>query len=122
MTIRLNRRLGAWVVMPEARLAADLAALDVPATPQTLDLARKLFAEVLDLPGGMRIGTIHAFCQSLLRRFPLEAGLSPHFEVADDADAACACARRVRPCWPKAPIATRFSRWRRKPTSRVLPA
>ncbi len=87
MTIRLNRRLGAWVVMPEARLAADLAALDVPATPETLDLARKLFAEVLDLPGGMRIGTIHAFCQSLLRRFPLEAGLSPHFEVADDNDA-----------------------------------
>ena len=88
MTIRLNRRLGAWVVMPEDHLAAELAALDVPATAQTLDLARKLFAEVLDLPGGMRIGTIHAFCQSLLRRFPLEAGLSPHFEVADDADAA----------------------------------
>jgi ATP-dependent helicase/nuclease subunit A len=88
MTIRLNRRLGAWVVMKEEKLAADLAALDVPATAQTLDLARKLFAEVLDLPGGMRIGTIHAFCQSLLRRFPLEAGLSPHFEVADDADAA----------------------------------
>jgi ATP-dependent helicase/nuclease subunit A len=88
MTIRLNRRLGAWVVMPEAKLAADLAALDVPATAHTLDLARKLFAEVLDLPGGMRIGTIHAFCQSLLRRFPLEAGLSPHFEVADDTDAA----------------------------------
>jgi ATP-dependent helicase/nuclease subunit A len=87
MTIRLNRRLGAWVVMPEAKLAAELAALDVPATAQTIDLARKLFAEVLDLPGGMRIGTIHAFCQSLLRRFPLEAGLSPHFEVADDADA-----------------------------------
>jgi ATP-dependent helicase/nuclease subunit A len=86
MTMRLNRRLGAWVVMPEAGLAADLAALDVPPTVPTLDLARKLFAEVLDLPGGMRIGTIHAFCQSLLRRFPLEAGLSPHFEVADDAD------------------------------------
>ena len=32
----------------------------------------------------MRIETIHAFCQSLLRRFPLEAELSPHFEVADD--------------------------------------
>ncbi len=32
-----------------------------------------LFAKVLDAPGGMRIETIHAFCQSLLRRFPLEA-------------------------------------------------
>ena len=84
MTIRLNRRLGEWVVRPEDKLAADLRALDVPANAKTLALARKLFADVLDLPGGMRINTIHAFCQSLLRRFPLEAGLSPHFEVADD--------------------------------------
>ena len=29
--------------------------------------ARRLFARVLDTPGGMRIQTIHAFCQSLLR-------------------------------------------------------
>ena len=36
----------------------------------------------------MRIGTIHAFCQSLLRRFPLEASLSPHFRLMDDPDAA----------------------------------
>ena len=35
----------------------------------------------------MRIGTIHAFCQSLLRRFPLEAALSPHFQLVDDRDA-----------------------------------
>ena len=49
--------------------------------------ARALFAEVLDLPGGMRIGTIHAFCQSLLRRFPLEARLSPHFRLIEDRDA-----------------------------------
>jgi ATP-dependent helicase/nuclease subunit A len=86
MTIRLNRRLGEWVVLPEAELAQALRGLDVPVNGDTLALARKLFADVLDLPGGMRIGTIHAFCQSLLRRFPLEAGLSPHFEVADDDD------------------------------------
>ena len=87
MAIRLNRRLGAWVVMPSDELDAQLAALDVPRTDTSRNLARKLFADVLDLPGGMRINTIHAFCQSLLRRFPLEAGLSPHFELADDNDA-----------------------------------
>jgi ATP-dependent helicase/nuclease subunit A len=87
MAIRLNRRLGNWVVLPEAALDAELAALDVPVTPENRDLARKIFADVLDLPGGMRIATIHAFCQSLLRRFPLEAELSPHFELADDANA-----------------------------------
>ena len=84
MVLRLNSRLGAWVVMAELELARELSALEVPASPENLALARRIFADVLDLPGGMRIGTIHAFCQSLLRRFPLEAGLSPHFEVADE--------------------------------------
>ncbi len=87
MAIRLNTRLGAWVVKPAPALAEELRALDVRPDAETLARARQLFADVLDLPGGMRIGTIHAFCQSLLRRFPLEAGLSPHFELAEDADA-----------------------------------
>ena len=30
------------------------------------------------------IGTIHGFCQSLLRRFPIEAGLPPKFVTADE--------------------------------------
>ena len=88
MTIRLNRRLGEWVAMPDAKLDAQLQSLAVQATPETRIQARKLFADVLDIPGGMRIGTIHAFCQSLLRRFPLEAGLSPHFMLEDEVDAA----------------------------------
>ena len=49
---------------------------------------RRLFARVLDAPGGMKIQTIHAFCQSLLRRFPLEAGIAPHFDVLDERSAA----------------------------------
>lgn len=88
MRIRLNARLGKWVALPRAALEAELRALDVIPDEKALGLARKIFADVLDLPGGMRIETIHAFCQSLLRRFPLEAELSPHFEVADDERAA----------------------------------
>ncbi len=87
MAVRLQRRLGAWVTLPDAALAGELQALSVTPTPETLGKARALFAEVLDLPGGMRIGTIHAFCQSLLRRFPVEAALSPHFRLLDDIDA-----------------------------------
>lgn len=87
MSIRLQSRLGQWVTLDDAALDRKLVALAVPATPRTREAARSLFARVLDLPGGMRIGTIHAFCQSLLRRFPLEAGLSPHFRVVEDADA-----------------------------------
>jgi ATP-dependent helicase/nuclease subunit A len=79
MAIRLQTRLGRWVTLSDARLDAELRALSVPVTPQTRQRARALFAEVLDMPGGMRIGTIHAFCQSLLRRFPLEAAMNPLF-------------------------------------------
>jgi len=88
MTIRLNRRLGEWVAMPAAELDAQLQLLAVAPSRETRIRARKLFADVLDIPGGMRIGTIHAFCQSLLRRFPLEAGISPHFMLEDEVDAA----------------------------------
>ena len=87
MTIRLNRRLGEWVAMPERELDGELRELDVVPTAQTRGQARQLFGTVLDLPGGMRIETIHAFCQSLLRRFPLEAELSPHFKLEDAMEA-----------------------------------
>ena len=89
MATRLARDLGRWAVAPEAQLAAWLSTL-LGRTPTQgdLDAARKLFCRVLELPGGMRISTIHAFCQSLLRAFPLEAGLSPQFGVVDDAEAA----------------------------------
>ncbi|GBR02819.1 double-strand break repair helicase AddA [Acetobacter oeni] len=88
MAIRLQRTLGRWVTLSDAELDKALSGLRVPvsARPQ----ARALFARVLDLPGGMRIGTIHAFCQSLLRRFPLEAAINPHFTLLEDTDASLA--------------------------------
>jgi ATP-dependent helicase/nuclease subunit A len=87
MAVRLQRTLGRWVTLDDSALTRQLHALNVVPTAQTLRDARGLFARVLDLPGGMRIGTIHAFCQSLLRRFPLEASLSPHFRLVDELDA-----------------------------------
>ncbi|HUA76142.1 MAG TPA: double-strand break repair helicase AddA [Acetobacteraceae bacterium] len=90
MALRLQRRLGEWVVMPEVKLDRALAELGFVPDAKLGARARKLFAEVLDLPGGMRISTIHAFCQSVLRRFPLEAALSPHFALAADEDRALA--------------------------------
>ncbi len=92
MALRLQRTLGAWVALDDAELDARLVALEVAPGEATRRKARELFATVLDLPGGMRIGTIHAFCQSLLRRFPLEARLSPHFRLMDDPDSAVALA------------------------------
>ncbi|OAN53995.1 double-strand break repair helicase AddA [Magnetospirillum moscoviense] len=88
MSIRINGRLAGWATAADAQLARDLVTLlgrDATELEQTR--ARRLFAAVLDAPGGMHIETIHAFCQSLLRRFPLEAGLAPHFQVMDERDA-----------------------------------
>ncbi len=86
MAIRLRHRLGAWVIASDAKLDGDLRALDLPATAAMRDHARALFARILDIPGGLRIGTIHAFCEQLLRRFPLEAAVSPYFRLVDEAD------------------------------------
>jgi ATP-dependent helicase/nuclease subunit A len=87
MSLRLQRTLGRWVTMPPDKLAQELTRLRIEPTIPNCHAARALFAKVLDLPGGMRIGTIHAFSQSLLRRFPLEAAISPHFQLVDDRDA-----------------------------------
>nr|MCU0984494.1 double-strand break repair helicase AddA [Acetobacteraceae bacterium] len=88
MATRLAARLGEWAAMADAPLTDALAAIGVAADEATLARARGLFAQVLDQPGGLRIATIHAFCQSLLRRFPLEARVAPHFALIEDRDSA----------------------------------
>jgi ATP-dependent helicase/nuclease subunit A len=90
MATRLAKRLGEWAVADDATLEQQIAALTdgTPPDARRLRHARELFARVLELPGGMRISTIHAFCQSLLRGFPLESGLTPQFGIIEDAEAA----------------------------------
>jgi ATP-dependent helicase/nuclease subunit A len=85
MQRRLFDELGGWAVMDDARLAGKLADLDE--RQDDLSNARALFARALETPGGLKIQTIHAFCEKLLRRFPLEAGVSPGFRVLEDAAA-----------------------------------
>lgn len=46
--------------------------------------ARQLFYTMLDGLEKLKIETIHGFCQSLLRRFPLEADVIPHFRLIDE--------------------------------------
>lgn len=85
MENRIHHTLSVWVAMDDAELADALRKLnDNAPTEAIIRRARSLFATVLDAPEGVRIQTIHSFCQSLLRRFPLEAGVQPNFEVIDD--------------------------------------
>lgn len=86
MALRLQKRLGRWASASDIELDQDLGALGFAPTQELRRSARALFAHVLDLPGGMRIETIHAFCESLLRRFPLEAQVSPHFQILEETD------------------------------------
>jgi len=77
-------------MMPEPDLQQTLAELGEPEHNlwrENLRLARTLFANALETPGGLKIQTIHSFCDKLLRRFPLEAGVSPVFEVMEDRQA-----------------------------------
>jgi ATP-dependent helicase/nuclease subunit A len=82
MQRRLFQELGGWAVMPDDDLAAELIKIEEPS--RNFGLARALFARALETPGGIKIQTIHAFCEKLLRRFPLEAGVSPGFTVLED--------------------------------------
>jgi len=80
MATRISGRLAAWVRMDETLLFKDLQALGEEGGPAQIKRARTLFAKVLDAPGGgIRIQTIHGFCQGLLAAFPVEAGLVPGF-------------------------------------------
>lgn len=86
MANRLTQRLARWATLSTSELTQDLESLwgaePIPLT--IVARARQLFTLVLDAPGGMKIQTIHGFCQSVLSRFPLEAGISPHFRILDD--------------------------------------
>ena len=84
MADRIHDRLAAWVQMDDKGLFADLEALGEESGPDARDFARRLFAEVLESTGGgLRIQTIHGFCQQLLTAFPLEADLTPGFSPLD---------------------------------------
>jgi ATP-dependent helicase/nuclease subunit A len=85
MQNRLFKRLGAWAMQPDDILRRDLLELgEEEMSSPRLARARQLFARAIESPGGLRIQTIHSFCGSLLRRFPLEAGVPPGFAEMDD--------------------------------------
>ena len=88
MSTRLFQRLGNWSMASNEELTEELAELGVASLPgETLDKARRLFAGALETPGGLKIETIHAFCQRLIQRFPAEAKVPPNFEVIDEREA-----------------------------------
>jgi ATP-dependent helicase/nuclease subunit A len=88
MSKRVYDRLAGWVTMEKVPLAAALEDLENrPPTDEELERARTLFTMAIETPGGLKVQTIHSFCERLLQRFPLEAGVAPGFSILDDATA-----------------------------------
>ena len=85
MQHRLFKQLGEWAMLPDAVLKKKIS--EIGAEPNDLPKARRLFAKALETPGGLKVFTLHAFCQLVLSRFPIEAGVTPGFDVLDDAAA-----------------------------------
>ena len=87
MQNRLLKVLGEWATIEDAKLHDALSAL-MQRAPEDKDMrnARRLFARALEAKGGLKIYTIHGFCERLLQRFPLESRVTPHFSVLDERD------------------------------------
>jgi len=85
MAIRVFDILGSWVAMPDDALRNAITLIEGrEPSPGQMHLARILFARALETPGGLKIQTIHAFCEALLHQFPLEANIPGTFSVMDN--------------------------------------
>ncbi|MET0747996.1 MAG: double-strand break repair helicase AddA [Rhizobium sp.] len=85
MSNRVFDRLAEWATLSDEALIKRITDVE-GAVPDVFKLAeaRRLFAKALETPGGLKIQTIHAFCEALLHQFPLEANVAGHFSVLDD--------------------------------------
>src|SRR5215471_516463 len=89
MSSRLFNRLGEWSLLEDNKLKGSLKEIGAgDPDGETLRRARTLFAQALETPGGLKIQTIHSFCQNILSRFPVESGVPPRFSVLDERSAA----------------------------------
>ncbi len=87
MNGRIQENLAEWAGFTNEKLKKELYKLTGQEVYDSdLSKARTLFSEVLESPGGMRIQTIHSFCQQILGRFPVEAKIPPNFSVMDESE------------------------------------
>ncbi|MDE3826890.1 double-strand break repair helicase AddA [Sinorhizobium meliloti] len=89
MSNRVFEKLAEWATLDDTTLEKRIEAIEGKRPPTAkIQEARRLFARALETPGGLKIQTIHAFCEALLHQFPLEANVAGHFSVLDDRAAA----------------------------------
>ncbi|QEN89179.1 double-strand break repair helicase AddA [Labrys sp. KNU-23] len=85
MQNRIFATLGQWAVEEEGTLVAAIEGITgFKPDAAGLKRARQLFAAAIETPGGLKILTIHAFCERVLHLFPFEANVPAQFSVLDD--------------------------------------
>jgi len=85
MANRVFENLAGWSLLSDDDLAEEVAKLEGRRpSSEKLRRARQLFARALETPGGLKIQTIHAFCEAILHQFPLEANIAGHFDLLDE--------------------------------------
>ena len=85
MSNRLTDILKRWAMADDNELKQQIfQLLQEEPDEKLLMRAKSLFTKVLEIPGGLKMMTIHSFCTSLLHRFPLEADVPPNFTVLED--------------------------------------
>ncbi|MGH8461109.1 MAG: UvrD-helicase domain-containing protein [Stenotrophobium sp.] len=84
MRSRVEERLRTLALADDAPLDEQLRTLGLQPTPALRQRARTLYEELLFHPWPLRATTLHAFCQDLVSRFPLETGIAPGFEVSEN--------------------------------------
>ena len=85
MANRVFERLARWATLDDAALDTEIRLTGLKRIDAARRArARKLFAEALETPGGLKVQTIHAFCTRLLQQFPFEADVAAPFQVLEE--------------------------------------
>lgn len=88
MRNRILAALRKWAMASDEDLCdlLDGIAINKPAKAGDIARAREIFFFYIDNPDVLKIKTIHGFCEEVLHRFPVEAGLVPAWSlISDDA-------------------------------------
>jgi ATP-dependent helicase/nuclease subunit A len=85
MANRIFGTLAKWIALDDDALDQAIEDLEGKAPDRRRrERARRLFAQALDTPGGLKVQTIHAFCTRLLHQFPFEADVAARFTVLEE--------------------------------------
>lgn len=86
MRNRILKELQQWALLPNEDLSELLIGIaeNEPITTDDLLHARQVFFKYIDNPDLLKVKTIHGFCEEILHRFPIEAGVSPSWSLISD--------------------------------------